>query len=300
MQFPDFPYSAQTLALEGGQRLAYVDHGVGEAVLMLHGNPSWSFYWRRLITALGESRRCIAPDWIGMGRSDKPADAAYQYTLATRIDELEQVYQHLVRERGLPATGLTLAVHDWGGMIGLGWAVQHPERIARLIVTNTGAFPNPKGIRLPRSLNLGRNSRLGALLIRGLNAFAAGATRLAVVKPLAADVRKAYTAPYDSWANRIATLRFVQDIPLRPGDRAWSIVEDTAARLSVLADKPMLLAWGLRDFVFDRAFLDEFVRRFPRAQAHAFEDAGHYVLEDAHQRIIPLVRDFLACNPLPR
>jgi haloalkane dehalogenase len=265
---------------------------------MLHGNPSWSYYWRHLIAGLGAGFRSIAPDWIGMGRSDKPADAAYRYTLASRVDELEQLYQHLVRERRLPPRGLTLAVHVWGGMIGLAWATQHPERIARLIVTNTGAFPNPKGQRLPFALKLGRDSALGALLIRGFNAFSGGATRLATVKPLPRDVRRAYTAPYDSWANRIATLRFVQDIPLGPDDAAWAIVEATAQRLHLLADRPMLIAWGLRDFVFDRAFYDEFVRRFPQAQAFPFEDAGHYVLEDAHERIVPQVRAFLSANPV--
>jgi haloalkane dehalogenase len=110
-------------------------------------------------------------------------------------------------------------------------------------------------------------------------------------------VRRAYTAPYDSWAHRIATLRFVQDIPLGPGDPAWEIVEDTGRHLHRLEGKPMLLAWGLRDFVFDRAFHDEFVRRFPHAEAHAFDDAGHYVMEDAQERIVPLVREFIARHP---
>jgi haloalkane dehalogenase len=276
----------------------YVDRGEGPAVLMLHGNPSWSYYWRHLVEGLAGEYRCIAPDWIGMGLSEKPGDDRYRYTLASRIEELEQLYQYLVRERGLPAQGLTLAVHDWGGMIGLAWAVQHPGRVARLVITNTAGFPNPKGRRLPAALRLGRDSALGALLIRGFNAFAGGATRLATVKPLPAPVRRAYTAPYDSWAHRIATLRFVQDIPLGPGDPAWPIVEDTGRQLHKLDGKPILLAWGLQDFVFDRAFFDEFVRRFPQAQRLAFEDAGHYVLEDAHERIVPKVREFLAAHPL--
>jgi haloalkane dehalogenase len=233
-----------------------------------------------------------------MGLSDKPGDDRYRYTLASRVDDLEQLYQHLVAQHGLPERGLTLAVHDWGGMIGLAWAVRHPERVARLVITNTAGFPNPKGTRLPAALKLGRDSALGALLIRGFNAFAGGATRLATVKPLPAPVRRAYTAPYDSWAHRIATLRFVQDIPLGPGDPAWPIVEDTGRQLHRLDGKPILLAWGLQDFVFDRAFYDEFVRRFPQAQRLAFEDAGHYVLEDAHERIVPKVREFLAAHPV--
>ncbi len=299
-RLPDWP-GATGRRFERADRLVqhYVDRGSGEPVLMLHGNPSWSWYWRHLIDGLADRHRCIAPDWIGMGLSDKPGDDRYRYTLASRIDDLEQLYQHLVRDRGLPPNGLTLAVHDWGGMIGLAWAVRHPERVARLVITNTGGFPNPKGQRLPFALKLGRDSALGALLIRGFNAFAGGATRLATVKPMPAEVRAAYTAPYDSWAHRIATLRFVQDIPLGPGDPAWAIVEETGRGLHALADRPILLGWGLRDFVFDRAFYDEFVRRFPAAQRFAYEDAGHYVLEDAHARLVPEVRRFLAANPLP-
>ena len=298
-QYPGYPFNPQRFTRADGLSMNYLDEGVrdGEPLLMLHGNPSWSWYWRHLVAGLGDCMRCIAPDWIGMGGSDKPGDDRYRYTLASRVDELEQFYQYLVRERGLPATGLTLAVHDWGGMIGLAWAVRHPGRVARLIVTNTAGFANPKGQRLPWALRLGRDSALGALLIRGCNAFAVGATRLGTVRKLPAEVRRAYTAPYDSWAHRIATLRFVQDIPLGPGDPAWEIVEDTGRHLHRLEGKPMLLAWGLRDFVFDRAFHDEFVRRFPRAEAHAFDDAGHYVMEDAQERIVPLVREFIARHP---
>jgi haloalkane dehalogenase len=300
IRYPGFAFQPQRFTRADGLSMNYLDEGPrsGEAVLMLHGNPSWSWYWRHLVVGLSDRSRCIAPDWIGMGGSDKPGDDRYRYTLASRIDDLEQLYQYLVRERGLPATGLTLAVHDWGGMIGLAWAVQHPERVARLLITNTAGFTNPKGQRLPWALRLGRDSALGALLIRGFNAFAGGATRMATVKPLSAEVRRAYTAPYDSWANRIATLRFVQDIPLGPGDPAWAIVEATGQQLHQLAGKPMLLAWGLKDFVFDRAFFDEFVRRFPAAEAHAWDDAGHYVLEDAHARMLPLVRDFLQRHAL--
>jgi haloalkane dehalogenase len=213
--------------------------------------------------------------------------------LRTRIDDLEG---------WLDAVGatkdVTLVVHDWGGMIGLGAAVRRPERIARVVLLNTAAFHLPKTKALPGRLRLARDTSLGALLVERFNAFSRGAAFFGVKRPLAPDVARALTAPYDTPANRIATLRFVQDIPLGPGDAAWSIVEETGRQLHRLEGKPMLLAWGLRDFVFDRAFYDEFVRRFPRAAAHAFEDAGHYVLEDAHERIVPLAREFLARHPV--
>ena len=199
---------------------------------------------------------------------------------------------------GLPATGLTLAVHDWGGMIGFGWAVRHPERIARLIVTNTAAFPNPKGQRLPAALRLGRDSALGALLIRGFNAFAAGATRHATVRPLAPEVRRAYTAPYDSWAHRIATLRFVQDIPLGPGRRGLGDRRRHRARTAPPRRQADAASPGACAISSSTApSTTNSLRRFPRAQDHAYDDAGHYVLEDAHERIVPLVRAFLAAPP---
>src|SRR5262249_4058254 len=116
--------------------------------------------------------------------------------------------------------------------------------------------------------------------------------------PLA--VRDAYLAPYDSWANRIAIHRFVQDIPLRPGDRCYATVTEVQDALAQLAAVPMLIAWGMKDFVFDRHFLDEWVRRFPYAEVHRFPDAGHYVLEDEGERIISLVRDFLQAQAAPR
>jgi haloalkane dehalogenase len=228
-----------------------------------------------------------------MGLSDKPDDDRYTYTLKSRIDDLDALLEHLeVRER------ITLVVHDWGGMIGLGWAMRHPGRVARLVILNTGAFPLPESKPMPWQLSLGRNSRLGGLLIRGFNAFSAGATFMGVARSMPRAVRRAYTAPYDNWANRIATLRFVQDIPLKPGDRAWDIVETTGQRLHELADRPTLICWGMRDYVFDHHFLRGFRERLPKARVHEFPDAGHYVLEDAADRIVPQVQNFLAEHPL--
>ena len=112
------------------------------------------------------------------------------------------------------------------------------------------------------------------------------------------ELRDAYVAPYDSWAHRIATLRFVQDIPLKPGDRGFDIVQGTADGLTQLRHVPMLIAWGLKDFVFDRHFLDEWVRRFPEAEVHRYEDCGHYILEDAWAEVHPLILDFLARHPI--
>jgi haloalkane dehalogenase len=289
-RYPDYPFTPKRIEVRPGIVMSYLDEGPrdGEIVLMLHGNPSWSYYWRHLVLALRDKYRCIVPDHIGMGLSDKPGDADYTYTLQSRVDDLARLLGMLSVDGPL-----TMAVHDWGGMIGFGWALTHEAQVRRLLITNTAAFPLPAAKPLPWQLKLGRDMKLGALMIRGFNAFAAGAARDGVVRKMPADVRRAYEAPYDSWANRIATLRFVQDIPMGEGDPAWTLLNAAAKRLPAYADRPAFIGWGLRDFVFDHHFLEGFQNALPNAEAHVFEDAGHYVLEDKHEVLVPAMRRFL-------
>ena len=280
----------------GGLRYHYLDEGEGEPVVMLHGNPTWSFAYRKLVEALRPAYRTVVPDHIGCGRSEKPDDSRYDYTLERRVADLEALLDHL----GIDA-GITLVVHDWGGMIGLTYATRHPERIKRLVVLNTGAFHLPASKPFPWPLRACRDFPGNAWLVRGLNLFCRGTARIGCkTRPMPRDVRDAYLAPYDTWRNRIAIHRFVQDIPLKPSDRAFATVTEVQDRLGLLAGVPMLIAWGLRDFVFDRHFLDEWVRRFPKAEVHRFPNAGHYVLEDEGERIIALVQAFLAAHPVLR
>lgn len=255
---------------------------------MLHGNPTWSFYYRNLVLALRRQYRCIVPDHIGCGLSDKPGDDRYDYRLKSRVNDLDALLRHL----GLEAP-LTLVVHDWGGMIGFAWAVEHPERIAKMVVLNTAAFPLPENKKMPPALSLVRDSALGAFLVRRFNAFSGIAARVAFKKPVSREVRQAYKLPYDSPSNRIATLRFVQDIPLGPSDPGYDILINTAERLHLLQDKPCLIAWGERDFVFDAPFLDQWIRHFPEARVHRLPDCGHYVLEDGGPALIQTISEFI-------
>ncbi|MDQ6975934.1 MAG: alpha/beta fold hydrolase [Mariprofundaceae bacterium] len=276
--------------LRRGLRQHYWDEGVGDAVVMLHGNPSWSFYYRHLLAALKGDYRVIVPDHIGCGLSDKPDDAAYAYTLAQRIDDLEALLDSLaVNQR------ITLVVHDWGGMIGMGYAVRHPERIARLVVLNTAAFHLPAAVPFPLALRICRDTRLGTWLIRKLNIFARTAAYVGCKRnPMPSDLRKVYCSPYNSWKTRIATLRFVQDIPLYNDDPSYALVGDISAGLAQFQDRPMLIAWGEKDFVFNRPFLNEWLIRFPEATVHRYADCGHYILEDAAEDLIPKIVAFLA------
>ncbi len=272
-----------------GQQYHYVNEGEGSPVVMIHGNPSWSFYYRNLVKSLSKNHQCIVPDHIGCGLSDKPDDKDYDYTLSQRIDDLEALLEHLdVKEN------ITLVVHDWGGMIGMGYASRFPERIKRLVILNTGAFHLPKAKKLPPALWLGRNTWLGTVLVRGFNAFSGIASIIGVKrKPMAKEIRQAYVAPFNSWKNRISTLRFIQDIPLKAGDRNYQLVSDIADNLEKFKQLPMLICWGLKDFVFDKHFLNEWQQRFPEAKVHAYDDCGHYILEDASEEVVPLITDFL-------
>jgi len=280
--------------------MSYLDEGPrdGEVVVMLHGNPSWSYYWRNLVAELsdparGKAYRCIVPDHIGMGLSDKPDDSRYAYTLQSRVDDVAALLDHL----GITGP-VTLAVHDWGGMIGFGWALSHAAQVKRLVITNTAAFPMPAAKPMPWQIALGRDWKVGEWLIRGFNAFSAGASWLGVERRMPADVRRAYVSPYNSWDSRIATVRFMQDIPLSPRDRAWPLLEAAGRALPAFADRPAFIGWGLKDFVFDRHFLDGFRAALPNAEVTAFEDAGHYVLEDKAQVLVPAIREFLDRHPL--
>jgi len=283
-----YPFSPQS-HLRGEHRLSYLDEGSGEPVVLLHGNPTWSFYFRNVVLALRDRFRCIVPDHIGCGLSDKPPAANYDYSLKSRIDDVESLLDHLgVKEN------ITLVMQDWGGMIGMGYAARNPERIKRIVASNTGAFHLPKSKGFPWSLWLGRNTRLGAWLILKKNAFCRLAAKWNVArKPLPDDVWKMYMMPYDSPEHRIAVLKFVQTIPLSPGDAGYDIVSEVKASLEKFRDVPTLLLWGMKDYVFDEHFLKEWQRHFPHAETHTWPDCSHYLFEDAGDEVIEKVKEFL-------
>lgn len=290
-----YPFEGHYYPINGHQ-MHILDEGDGEPIVMLHGNPTWSFYYREVVKVVRGAYRAIVPDYIGCGLSDKPQDDAYPYTLSRRIDDLEALLEAL----GL-RNNLTLLVHDWGGMIGMGYATRYPERIRRLAILNTAAFHLPPGKPMPPALAFARRSLLGAYLNRRFNAFARITAMVGTLEHhLPKALRDAYCAPYDSWENRIALARFVQDIPLAPGDPAYDIVTQSQELLAGGAFQhiPAIIFWGMRDFVFDRHFLAEWIRYLPQAEVHRFEGAGHYVLEDAREPIIQRLVRWLKGHPL--
>jgi haloalkane dehalogenase len=256
---------------------------------MVHGNPTWSFFFRKLVLGLGHRYRTVVLDHLGMGLSDRPGEDCSACTLASRTADLEALLDHLSL-----SNNLTFVLHDWGGLIGLACAVRHPERVARLVLLNTAAFHLPPEKRLPWQLSLVRLPVLGPLLVRGLNAFCRDATRMCVTRGrMPEDVRDTYLAPDGSWRDLLAVLRFVQDIPVRPGDWAYDLVSEVHAGLPCLAGWPIRIFWGMKDFVFDEVILREWLTHFPYAEVTRFADCGHYLLEDAADEIVPLLREFL-------
>lgn len=282
---PLYPFAPRTFRTPAGATMSYLDEGPrsDEAVLMLHGNPTWSFYYRELVKAVAPTRRCIVPDHIGMGLSEKPE--TYDYTLATRITDIEALVASLGLKR------IHLVVHDWGGAIGFGFATRHPELIGRLAILNTAAFTSK---RIPARIALCKFPGLGPLLVRGANGFAWPATWMAMhERTLTADEKRGYLLPYDSWANRVAVSAFVRDIPLDPSHPSWPTLKATENGLAQFQKNPALVLWGGRDFCFNRHFYERWTQLLPSAQQQYLTEAGHYVLEDARDTAVPVIARFL-------
>lgn len=279
----EYPFKSNFMEIHG-HRYHYVDEGEGEPVLMVHGNPTWSYFYRRMILGLSSKYRVIAPDHMGCGLSDKPQN--YEYRLENHIDNLETLVLRL------KLTRITLVVHDWGGAIGMGCAIRHPQRFGRFIIMNTAAFSS---MQMPFRISLCRIPVLGDFLVRSLNLFALSAVKSAVVNPLSPIIARGMTLPYNSYNNRIAVYRFVQDIPLVPEDYSYEVLLQIEHGLWMFRECPIALIWGMQDWCFTAEhFLSQWQAIYPMAKVLEIDHAGHYLLEDAPVEIIRYVNHFLA------
>ncbi|EDM28315.1 hypothetical protein LNTAR_10381 [Lentisphaera araneosa HTCC2155] len=279
-----YPFEPKDLKVEGQHRLSYVDEGEGQVMLMVHGNPTWSFFYRDLINEFSKTHRTVALDNIGCGTSDKPQD--YDYTLENHISNLEKLVL------ALDLKDITLCVHDWGGAIGTGMATRHPDRIKNIIVFNTAAF---RSQNIPKRIALCRVPFFGKVAVRAFNAFAGSATFMTTVKPLTDEVKHGFLLPYNNWENRIATHEFVLDIPLSENHRSYKTLLAVEEGLSQLKDVPMTIIWGKYDWCFDMTFLAKWKEFFPKAKVHEME-AGHYLFEDKGEEIIEIIKEFINKN----
>lgn len=266
----------------------YVDEGPrdGACLFFVHGNPTWSFAWRRLIKRFSLEYRCVAPDHIGCGLSDKPQDHAYR--LEQHIEQLLALVDALGLER------ITLVLHDWGGAIGMGLARRRPELVQRLVLMNTAAF---RSELLPRRIAMCRIPMLGKFLVRGLNGFARAATLMAVQKPLSAQAKRGYLLPYGSWHDRIATHSFVEDIPTNPSHPSYAELLAIEESLASFAKLPICLFWGERDWCFTPDYRKRFQAHWPGAEVQRYASSGHYLFEDEKNTLGKHLAGFLARHP---
>ena len=277
----EYPFEAKSLTLKNGHNLNYVDEGAGPVVIMVHGNPTWSFYYRDVIKTLQDGFRVIAPDHIGCGLSDKPQD--YDYTLDNHIGNLSELLDHLNVDE------YNLIVHDWGGAIGMGLATRNPTKVKKAVILNTAAFTDTF---IPKTINICKNSFFGEWLVRKFNAFAWPATFMAVEKPLSNEIKSGYLLPYNSYENRIATARFVKDIPMENSHPTWKVLKEIEEKLDSV-DCPKLLLWGEKDFCFNMSFYKRWKEIYPTAESKTYPKAGHYILEDAKSEVNSEISNFL-------
>ncbi|MBF0361571.1 MAG: alpha/beta fold hydrolase [Oligoflexia bacterium] len=266
-----------------------------KTVIMLHGNPTWSFFYRNLILALNSNYRIVVPDHLGMGFSDKPNDYS-QYTLKNHIENLRLLlFEHLNLKLLSP---LTLVMHDWGGAIGMGLATEMSEadkkKIEKIVIMNTAAFTSKD---IPYRIALLKFPWLGKFLSRRFNLFALAATVMTTKIPILEEIKKLYLYPYNNYDNRIAIDAFVKDIPLHRFHHSYAELKEIEERLissPELRKIPKLILWGERDFCFNLKFLKRWQEIYPDAKIKTYKNAGHYLLEDEGEDIAKEIKKFLA------
>ena len=272
---PAWSRLVQAIDSAGKPRIWHVlDNGVAPDVgtlLCVHGNPTWSYLWRRFLSGADPGWRVVAVDQLGMGYSERPDLPG---TLASRIDDLDAITSEL----GI-AGPVVLAAHDWGGPISLGWAERHLDQMAGLILTNTGVAV-PLDADPPILIRLARSRVLRELVCARTKTFIRAAAALSWPQ-IPGEVRRALRAPYSSSQRRRAVAEFVADIPLEAGHPSRVVLDDIASRLGELGGVPTLLLWGPRDPVFTQRYLRDLQRRLPHADVHRYARASHLVMEDA-------------------
>jgi len=288
----DFAPHTQAVA---GHSMHYIDEGEGETLLMLHGNPTWSYLYRHFIHDLRRDYRCVAPDHLGFGLSDKPD--GLDLSMRAHINRLEEFVERM------DLRDITVVVQDWGGIIGLGWAVRNKHRIKRMVIMNTTGFvPDPSQIRNMRPPPWGlallwilKLPGVGELFVQGMNGFVRVLIPFAThhKERLTPEVMAGYLAPYPTWSSRRAHLESVRQVPMTPRSPTWKLLQEIDAELTGW-EVPTQLIWGMRDPVFVPWFLKQFEARLPNhAPSVHIHDASHFLQDDTPEPIIAAIRRFV-------
>jgi len=279
-----YPFEPNYLEVSGG-RMHYIDEGQGEPILFLHGCPTWSYMFRAAIRQLSEKGfRCIAPDHIGFGLSDKPQN--WSYTPAAHSQNIERLVNHL----GL--SDITLVGHDLGGPIGLAYAVEFPEQIKRVILMNTWLGSLEKD-EAAQKVAKTANGPLGKFLYLNTCAGPKGIKSAFVNREkYTEELQKAYQGPFATKDGRTATLESAKHLA---DSRGW--YNEIWSGRQALAGKPMLLLWGLKDSMFGKPMLNRIWHEYPLADVATFEDGGHYLIEEKPRETISALVNFM-CAPV--
>ena len=288
-----WPYEPRWFRCSDGV-LHYVDEGPreGRPVLLVHGNPSWGYLFRRFIAALtAGGYRAIVPDHLGFGRSDKPA-AMRHYAIARHADRLELLLE------SLDLHGTVVVPHDWGGPIALRWAGRHPDRVAGLFILNTLAHDvTGLRLRLPVPLRLFRLPGVGELLVQGFDAFKPLMLGVAIERRerITPTTRRAYRLVHSNWSERAGMLAFARQVPVRSRDPVNEINRETELALARhFRSKPARIVWGERDRVLPSGLIESaWLRSLPDAEVTRIPDAGHFLQEDAPERVAAALTRFV-------
>lgn len=280
----EYPFESRFFPAEGG-KLHYVDEGQGEPIVMVHGNPTWSFLYRHLIKGLSKKYRCVAVDHLGFGLSDKPLD--WSYLPEDHARNLEKLIDTL----GLK--DITLVIQDWGGPIGMSYAVSHPENVKRLVIMNTWAW-SVKGIFHYESFSWFMSSFIGRFLIERFNFFAGPFMKVVfgdkskLPKPIHDQYKNAFPTPEE----RRPCWKFPQAII---GSSQW--LGHTSDRLEKVRSKPALLLWGMKDIAFRQQELKRWEGILDNKKVIRLENTGHFVQEELKSDLVPMVEEFMTKSP---
>jgi haloalkane dehalogenase len=276
----EYPFKPHFFLTPAGN-MHYVDEGSGEPVVFVHGNPAWSFEFRKLIKDFSMTNRCIAPDLIGFGLSDKPAGWSY-------LPEEQAKNLDLFLE-SLPLKNITLVVGDWGGPIGLSYALSHPEKIKNIVITNTWLW-SVRSDWYYQAFSTLVGGPVGRWLIRNHNFFAG-----TIVKSLFGDknrltprIHAQYLMPLSKPDERKGTWVFPGEII---GSSDW--LQSLWDKHDVLQGKNILIAWGMKDIGFREKELKTWIHAFPHAKVVRFEDAGHFVAEEKPDELIAEIKKLI-------
>ncbi len=276
----EYPFQPHYLQLEAGH-MHYVDEGQGQPVLMVHGTPTWSFLYRHLVKGLSPDFRVVAPDNIGFGLSDKPEGWSY------RPQDHAKNLSNLIER--LELKDINLVVHDFGGPIGLSYAIEHPENVKRLVILNTFLWSLKGDPAFERPSRLFNNA-IGRFAYKQLNFSAVVMVRAAWgdKKKLTREIHRHYTQALATPAERQGTWVFVQEVL---GSSDW--YQSLWLRRQNIQDKPALIFWGMKDIAFKEKELRRWEELFPHAQVIRFPEAGHFLQEEKWPEMVPIMKDFL-------